>query len=193
MSTEHKLTFIERWMLSNQYRLIELTTNDLVERQSSKDAQTILKFGYESLYPSLTRHIFDGADIFSCEQGREVEDILHMFDELYNSYSALSDKADIKESSVRFSGFSDHEEASHLGFTAFLCEDSSNYASVVKRMRGDGFNSHLPMLESYRRMLAVWRPIKSKLASRNGLMTQKEIKAIVDEQTHPDNRIPRKG
>lgn len=183
-----KLSTNERWILSNQYRIMEMLSNDKEEKQHYEDAQKILNWGYEYLYSTLSQSIYDGDDILGAEQGREVVDILSMFDVINHSYDKLADKSGIDEWRVRFSGFCGNEEAAYMSFAAFFCKSGSErFESLVKVMRGDGFNSHMPRLDGYRRMLAIWRPMREK-SMGSDLLTKDEIKHIVDEQIHPEYR-----
>ena len=58
--------------------------------------------------------------------------------------------------SVRFPGFDGNHESGHMSVARFVVVWMGYFPGFAAR--GD-FNSHWPMLESYRRMLAIFQPM----------------------------------
>lgn len=96
---------------------------------------------------------------------REVLDILEMWELLEYSYSQLQPadktkvKADAKPSGhdVRFRGFDGNNETEYMAATGVLINDLDRFSTF----KGRDLNSHMPSLETYRRMLAVLQPLRN--------------------------------
>lgn len=146
-----KLSRTERWILSNQLRILAA----LHPKEKSDYSQPIeaLECGYELEYEALCQHIYKEKDCLNEEQCREVLDILGMWDALRYSYGRLEDKSGIELSRVQFPGFDGNNEPTYLGYTQHL-RATRRYEHLH---RGDNFNSHAPLLPWYRLMLEVWR------------------------------------
>ncbi|HEY4395012.1 MAG TPA: YfbU family protein [Polyangia bacterium] len=122
---------------------------------------------------------------------RFVLSVLAMWDHLERGFEKLSKKgreAVAKEvgplgEHVTFRGFDGNNEAIHMGIAHFFVEKMDRFA----RFKGRDFNSHMPMIGSYRRMLAVFDQ-KQKSLAMGGELGVGEIAAILDAQRHPDSR-----
>ena len=120
----------------------------------------------------------------------EVVNILDMWSFLEEGYKKLSatDKARVEAEAtpfgkdVRFPGFDGNNETEHLGIARFLIEKLGRFSSFGKR----DLNSHWQSIETYRRMLPVFEPIRRKLTGRS--LSASEIVAILSERTHPEHR-----
>jgi len=65
------------------------------------------------------------------------------------------DKSGIEEQRIRFPGFDGNNETKQMACTRYYCNlDVGKYQELD---RGDNFNSHRPMLDRYRQMLAEWK------------------------------------
>ncbi len=148
-----QLTKIERWILSNQYHILDRSypeTEDFF-----REAQQAIEHGYEHEYGRLTQHIYDGQDVMTVVECHEVIDILDMFSALQRAYDALDDKAGIETHSVHFLGFDGNNEGKQMAYARYFCEsDGRKFADLDHH---DDFNSHMPTLGRYRAMLAVWK------------------------------------
>lgn len=166
-----ELTRSERWILSNQYRMLEKLFPDDADHYA--EARNILERGYEYDYDRLAVHIYDERNATTEEESTEVIEILAMFDSLKQSYNKLSDNADITEGTIQFSGFDGNNEGKQMAYARFFCErDGGRFTNLE---RGDNFNSHLPMLARYRRMLAEWKKIDP---TRHFQLSKAEILSI---------------
>ena len=137
-----------------------------------------------------------GAGIFERYRDREetvneVVDILDMWSFLEHGYDNLNgeDKERvIKEAHlvgdrVYFRGFDANNESSHYGIGRFLIEKLDRFSTSFD---GRDLNSHSPSIETYRRMLPVFLPMRQTLMG--GRLNASQIIAILKEQTHPDYR-----
>jgi uncharacterized protein YfbU (UPF0304 family) len=151
-----KLSRIDRWMLSNQYRILEaLYPNEAEEYAHIRDA---IESGYELEYEQIIPYIYEEG--LSEDECREVKDIMAMFSILKESYNLLEDKSGIDEWKINFRGFSGNDETSQMAYAQYLRERGS----FRHLERGDDFNSHFPALSGYRKMLAEWRKSENEYA-----------------------------
>lgn len=178
-----KLTKVERWMLANQYRILEALYPK--EKKSLQRCQEILEHGFEYEYSEISKHIYKDEDALSEQECREVIEILTMFNELGYWYGQLKDKKGIDKNDILFSGFdgNDTQEVKYLSYARFVCEaEDKPFAHAVKKPT-DLYNSHFPALEVYRRMMEEWKKSKEKRQ-----LTKEDIVRIVGAKVHPSNR-----
>jgi len=137
-------------------------------------------------YSGLFHRHEDGAKNVS-----EVVDVLDMWSFIESSYAALSakDKGRVEKEAApfgknpRFPGFDGNNETEHMGIANFLIEKLERFSSFA----GRDLNSHWQSLDTYRRMLRVFDPIRRTLIGRT--LTADEFIAILNEKTHPENRV----
>ncbi|MEJ0096208.1 MAG: YfbU family protein [Methylocella sp.] len=98
----------------------------------------------------------------------EVVDILDMWSSIETAYSELlaDERARVDRvksplsKTPRFFGFDGNNESEHIGVASFLIDDLERFSSF----KGRDLNSHFPgSLDIHRRMLAVFKPIRSTL------------------------------
>jgi uncharacterized protein YfbU (UPF0304 family) len=177
-----KLSPETRWILANQYRLLELNDSDEGMRDHYRHAVVILERGYELEYGTLAESI---QDPMSEEECREVYDILEMHSDLMHAYKELGDASGVDEAAVEFRGFDGNEEGRIYSYARFLIADLGKWEDLAPT-NTDGFNSHFPVVAGYRRMLPAWRQWRAdRLQDPIGLrrkpwMTPEEIKRIVE-------------
>lgn len=153
------LTRNERWILSNQYRILAALCPDEAEHFDA--AREAIDCGYELHYSWLTEHIYE--DIMSVEECREVIDILSMFEKIKWAYDALADKSGIDEWRTKFGGFSGNEEGKQTAYARYYCtHDTPRF--VTLGLTDKDFNGHIPVLGRYRRMLGLWEASQDKNA-----------------------------
>jgi uncharacterized protein len=152
------LTRTERWILSNQYRILEKLYPDEAEALArNRDA---LEMGYELEYREACQHIYDDRDTMTIDECKEVIDILAMFSEIKTDFTSLTDKSGIDEWATKFIGFDGNDETKQMGYVRYIVEQGNRFETLD---RGDNFNSHAPMLEPYRRMLREWNSSTNKM------------------------------
>lgn len=120
----------------------------------------------------------------------EVLDILDMWSFIERSYSDLSDEqkefvkkeADPFGDNPTFQGFDGNNESEYMGVATFLVNDLDRY----QEFEGRYFNSHCPSIDTYRRMLPVFKKIRKKLHFKP--LSAEEIVEILKEKIHPEHR-----
>jgi uncharacterized protein len=120
----------------------------------------------------------------------EVVDILAMWDMIEYSYRELSpeDKKRVETEAapfgrhVQFRGFDGNNEGEHMSVARFLIDDLDRFADF----KGRDLNSHAPSLDTYRRMLAAFTPLRSSIVA--GPLSATQIIQVLKEQTHPEQR-----
>jgi uncharacterized protein YfbU (UPF0304 family) len=120
----------------------------------------------------------------------EVVNILDMWYFLEQGFGELSkqDKdrvaaeADPFGKNVVFRGFDGNNETEHVGVARFLIDQLDRFTEF----KGRGLNAHMPTLEAYRRMLAVFEPIRRTLTGRD--LNASEIIEILNARAQPSRR-----
>jgi uncharacterized protein YfbU (UPF0304 family) len=160
-----RLTRAQRWMISNQIKILAaleeaggdeewVQDRDLKALERRRKA---VEQGYELDYWPFGLLADD--EVMTAAQCREVRDILFLFRVLKRSYEEIEDKRGIDESRVEFMGFDGNNEAGYLAYARFFLDsEDGNYEELH---RGDDVNSHHPVLPTYRRRLARWRDLNS--------------------------------
>lgn len=168
-----KLSPAERWILSNQYRIIAKLYPD--EEKRCDEIREVLEDGYERHY-SPEYLVTDPSEIMSAAECEEVLNILQMFLVLGQSWNALEDRSGIDESAVRFGGFDGNNETKQLGYTRWYCSHDGG------RFEGDvnphDLNSHAQRLPRYRAMLVEYNGVKdgkTGVGSTDYLLTREEL------------------
>lgn len=153
------LTTTERWLLHNQFEILKQLNPDHPDYHENyfENAIEILAQGYEWYYDDFAHHIY--TRIFPYSNALEVVNILDMFRALKYSYEELNDPSGIDQSAIEFSGFGGNDETVEMQFTRFMMESMDSFADLKPEY---GLNSHVPMLDSYRRMLKVWNVSQDK-------------------------------
>lgn len=168
-----KLSRVERWILSNQFAILVKLYPD--EADSYDQMREIVEKGYELHYDWISEHIYEDNYIMTSEECTEVLDILDMFRALKYAYEELTDKSDVDDLWVRFHGFDGNTETKYLGYARFLIDREGRFTNLD---RGDNLNSHMPVLDIYRRMVQKWR--KSKDPQK---LTKEDIARITPSRT----------
>jgi uncharacterized protein YfbU (UPF0304 family) len=171
-----ELTVFERKVLYNQLELLKESPD--ADVKWLEKCQLILENGYRSLYGRLFEHL--NTDELSEEQATFVYDVLTMFEAFQRFEEQTGEKAGGLLPS--FSGFDGNDESKFLGFVRFLVQKDERWDYLGIK----NFNSHFPMVATYRRMLAVW--LKLPMPERVTSLTRAQVDAIQAEAIHPENR-----
>jgi uncharacterized protein len=147
-----ELTIKDRLIIANQLRILEA----LYPKEAADIARhrTAIERGYQLHYDWLVNSF---EKELSEEQCREILEILDMYRALKFSYKELKDKRDINEEDLRFPGFDGNNEPAELGYVNYFVIDLERFNELRDTRALPVFNSHMPMLERYRRMLAIWK------------------------------------
>ncbi|HXA18271.1 MAG TPA: YfbU family protein [Thermoanaerobaculia bacterium] len=117
-----------------------------------------------------------------------VGDVLEMWSFLERGYAKLTKKdrerverdGDPFGKSVRFWGFDGNNEASLGSIAQFLVEQMNRYAEF----KGRDLNSRMPTIATYKRMLAVFAPMRMTLVGRE--LNASEIIRILTAMKYPE-------
>jgi uncharacterized protein len=153
-----RLSRTGRWMLSNQYRILELLDEENADQH--RHAREALERGYELFYSWICEHVCDDRHVLPEVECTYVLDVMTMFDALQLAYDSLDDRSGIDGNRVLFYGFDGNNEASYMSFARFYCEQQEAFQHL--RKGGDGFNSHWPTKQLYRPMVAAWKASDDK-------------------------------
>lgn len=146
-----EMTSAQRLILSNQYYLMSKMDPTNAEKYSR--LQTIVERGYGLQIRELDKD-------FGCiteAECREIIDIMEMYHAMQESNNLLNatDKSSVDQRRLNFLGFDIATEAQQVNYVRFLTNSEGLYPQFDNNEHQ--FNSHVPMLEKYRRMLATWR------------------------------------
>jgi uncharacterized protein YfbU (UPF0304 family) len=122
----------------------------------------------------------------------EVVNILDMWSFLEDGYAKLSkkDKDRVAEEAapfgkhVVFHGFDGNGEAEYIGIARFMIEQLDRFT----KFKGRDLNAHMPTIDTHRRMLALFEPIRRTMMGRD--LKTNEIIEILKSMIHPSRRKP---
>ncbi|MCB5359110.1 hypothetical protein BCU90_10060 [Vibrio lentus] len=146
-----EMTNAQRLILSNQYYL--MSQMDPENSAKYQRLQTVVERGYELQMRELNKE-------FGClteAECREVIDIMEMYHAMQESNKMLAEqeRAEVDQRRLQFLGFDIASEAQVVHYVRFLVDSEGLYPQFDKA--DHHFNSQMPMLEKYRRMLTTWR------------------------------------
>jgi uncharacterized protein len=84
---------------------------------------------------------------------------------------------------VEYRGFDGENESEYLNIAAFLIDEMDRFAIFKGRGR---INSHMPTVETYRRMLDVFEPTRKTVVGRH--LTPDEVIAVMKAMAYPSQR-----
>ncbi len=146
-----EMTNAQRLILSNQYYLMaKLTPENAAKYQR---LQTIVERGYELQMHEMNKE-------FGClveDECREVINVMEMYHAMQESNKMLTEeeRKDVDQRRLQFLGFDIATEAQLVNYVRFLVDSEGLYPQFDKA--DHHFNSQMPMLDKYRRMLKTWR------------------------------------
>lgn len=151
---DERLDSYQRQVLLNQNRILEA----LYPREASvyRQAQRVLEAGYSLHYDEVLGGL--SPEMKRADQ-LEVLDVLDLYRTLNYSYRELHDKAAVKVEELEFRGFDGNNESDRFGYTRFLIVELKRYSELRGSSDAPSFNSHMPMSNKYRRMVALWRSL----------------------------------
>jgi uncharacterized protein len=162
------LTKVERALLLNQYRILEIICPE--KAQSYIKRQEILEYGYQLFYDK----VVDVWDELSLEDSQYVFDVLDVFRLMKLSYGSLTDKGGIDPEALIFKGFDSYNET-NLGLFLHYLTEIGRYPEKANYLNGDR-----PMGDRYRLMVEIFKSIRTKHGNGwNCKMTKEEIQFIL--------------
>lgn len=167
------LSKVERWLLSNQLRILEALYPE--EAPDFAKARLILERGYEIHYDWAAASVCRDVGVSQAEC-LEVTDILEMFCHLRASYEALDDHSGLSEKALRMDGFDANNEWGQMKYARDLCRIDGRFAHLDPNAV---YDSHMPRMASYRRMLSAWKENASEcLLSKEGLLRIQKVRSM---------------
>lgn len=158
-----ELTKKERLALIYQLRILEALYPDEAADFSHK--RTALEDGYALHYEWLTENL---SDELSKEECREILDILDMYRAITFGIQKLDDGDALREHNLaKFRGFDGNNEGQLMAYVRYFIIDLDRY-DELKQGKLPSFNSHTPMLETYRAMLERWKSLDNKFELSRG-------------------------
>jgi len=129
-----KLSRIERWILANQYKILEKIDPD--EAKYYANIQETLNSGYELEYDWKIDYIYSDESCVSAERCREILEILSMFRDLGRSHEELADKSNIDVHWVRCLDLTRIHRAP-FSDTASMCSRAGSFRNAGHRAARD--------------------------------------------------------
>ena len=198
------MTDTERLIIRNQFAILEFLTRAhpsvaQVGNHIFHDAdayrwyQRVLEGGYQLLLSEVTQHVQEVT--LTADEQVEILDVLDMYRDLQHGFDSLKDRGDLQDSEVDFPGFDGNSPKGELSFAKTFCYrgEEGVWGPNTKPDRYSmirptpAHNSHWPTMGMYRRMLAVYRPIKERRL-RKGFhpMELTEIQAVLQAGTYTE-------
>ncbi|OAN18658.1 hypothetical protein A3K86_07165 [Photobacterium jeanii] len=146
-----EMTNAQRLILSNQYYLMSQLTPENAAKY--RRLQTIVERGYGLQMRELDKDFGNMSE----EDCRQVIDFMEMHHAMQESHKMLSeaDQSQVDTRRLKFLGFDAATEPHLVHYVRFLTEEEALYPQFDKTEHH--FNSQVPMLEKYQRMLQTWR------------------------------------
>jgi len=132
---------------------------------------------------------FDGIE--TPREVREVVNILDMWSFIEESIERCDEESrqQIEEAigplgrDPRFHGFDGNNETEHMAIASFLVNDLDRFT----RFGGRSLNSHMPVIDRYRRMLPIFERFRPQIRPPQ-LLTANQLIQILTAGIHPENR-----
>ena len=175
-----RLSRLERYFLSNQLRILEaLYPEDAEDLAIRREA---IESGYQMLYDFQIQHIYDGDDVMTPEECLEVWDTLDMFGAIDSAIDELEQPELSKDIGGRFFGYDGNNEGKFMGFAAYTVKRLKRF-QYVRLAKENYWNSHMPVRDMYKRMLAEWESLE--IEERHSL-SRDALERILAAARHPD-------
>lgn len=145
------MTDAQRLILSNQYQL--MAQLDPQQAQKYRRLQTIVERGYGLQMSELNQNYGQ----LNNDQCREIIEIMEMYHAMQESNKILNDneRQQVDQRRLEFLGFDLATEAQQVHYVRFLTSSEGLYSQFDQQQHH--FNSQIPMLAKYRRMLSTWK------------------------------------
>lgn len=169
----------KRMVLANQYRMLSLLDPEEEGRWRRAAEMTLEGWPIENL-PDVEIIQSYLRDALTRQDQHFVLDALQVF-ELLQDGERAGYKPKVPHATTLFPGFDGNNEAKLLSYARHAVEEEQRFESVKRA--SDSFNSHMPTVELYQRMISAWerrgRPLH---------ITEELFDALIQAQIHPSRR-----
>ncbi|CAH0533961.1 hypothetical protein VST7929_01843 [Vibrio stylophorae] len=146
-----EMTNAQRLILSNQYYLMAQMDPDNAAKY--RRLQTIVERGYALQIQELSKD-FGELNETTCRLVIEVMEMHHALQESHRMLEA-DEQAQVDPRRLQFLGFDAATESALMHYVRFLTSSEGLYPQFDKA--DHHFNSQVPMMEKYQRMLKTWK------------------------------------
>lgn len=163
-----ELTVNERWILSNQFKIMEMLSKNKREAEDYERLREAIDYGYEGEYEHIS-HLVKGDETVSPEECTYVREVFYLF----QAIAANADKLPKdRKDEARLPGFDGNNESKLLAFANWLTDGGSRFQEILTH--GEIPNSHMPTDHVYPEMLRKWqsmgKPHKMTAAQLNEIL-----------------------
>jgi uncharacterized protein len=146
-----EMTKKDRIFLINQYKILAALNKD--EESHYLELIEVLEQGYEIFYSLVDEWV---SEDMPKDEGRFVLDVLDLYRAIEDVKRSTKDERLLKHEHSFFRGFDGNHETEHMAFCRFLIDTQGKFQEQKPyKLRNDNLNSHMPMIEKYRRMLIL--------------------------------------
>jgi uncharacterized protein YfbU (UPF0304 family) len=147
------LTKKDRVFLINQYAILKRI--DPENSSYYEEIIDILQHGYAIFYSMVDEWVSDDMPVEEAQLVLKILDFYRAVEDYKNNNP--NDKELIDHPWSFFCGFDGNSEAGYCLFTMFLIDRQGKFSEQVKyREKTDNFNSHMPVLFKYKKMVDKW-------------------------------------
>ncbi len=172
------LTHTERLILLNQYEILKKLDPESAEYYN--EVTEILENGYSSYYEYLFKRLSPDMHKSECDFVVEVLSMYRAIEDYKRGKS--TDSEVINDPFSHFAGFDGNNESECHGFAQFQIKVQKKWQEQLPYERQtDGYNSHMPVKDSYKRMLDVWKSLRKAFP-----LSAEQVRAILQAAPHPD-------
>jgi len=146
-----ELSKLERLNLINQFLILEKLYPEEADYYAKH--RKAIQEGYKLHYRWIFEHIYDEMSEDECQ---EVLDILEMYRAFAWSYMGITGKKEVDER-LKFEGFDGNNESNQHSYASYFIIELDRFQELLYGKEYNDFNSHMPTMDRYRRMLEVWK------------------------------------
>lgn len=174
------LTQTERLILRNQYEILKKIDPENADYYN--EITEILENGYSGYYNYLFKGLSPDIDKSECDFVVEVLDMYRAIEDYKRGNP--TDSEVVNDPFSHFAGFDGNTEAECHCFAQFLIKVQKKWQEQIPyEHRTDGYNSHMPVKDIYKRMLDVRRSLRKPFP-----LSSQQVRAILQAAPHPDAR-----
>lgn len=165
-----------RMVLANQYRILALLDVNSPDDWRRAAEMALRGWPVENL-PDVEEIRSYLRDALTQDDQRFVLDALNVF-ELLQDGEAKGYRPKREHATTLFPGFDGNNETKLMTYARHAVNNEHRFESV--RRTSDNFNSHMPMVEMYQRMISAWERVGRPL-----FITEELFDMLIDAQPYP--------